>query len=132
MGIITTNRRSAANFGRQGETVTTLIYWRGRIHILLRRGGSNLQDDQSVYIPLVISSANTIGAVRKERNMLTPLPLVVQKMPIQKALTSGNGNIKFYRESTRSNLKIIPDHKNAIQVYSLFADPPPFFVTIYL
>jgi hypothetical protein len=58
--------------------------------------------------------------------MLTPLPLVVQKMPIQKALTSGNGNIKFYRESTRSNLKIIPDHKNAIQVYSLFADPPPF------
>jgi hypothetical protein len=87
-----------------------------------------LQDDHSVYIPSVISSANTIGAVRKERNMLTPLPLVVQKMPIQKALTSGNGNIKFYRESTRSNLKIIPDHKNAIQVYSLFADPPPFLL----
>ena len=85
-----------------------------------------MQDDHSVYIPSVISSANTIDAVRKERNMLTPLPLVVQKMPIQKALTSGNGNIKFYRESTRSNLKIIPDHKNAIQVYSLFADPPPF------
>jgi hypothetical protein len=27
-----------------------LIYWRGRIHILNRRGGSNLQDDYSVYI----------------------------------------------------------------------------------
>jgi hypothetical protein len=26
-------------------------------------------------------------------------------MPIQKAVTSGNGNIEFYRESTRSNLK---------------------------
>ncbi len=27
-----------------------LIYWRGRIHILNRRSGSNLQDDYSVYI----------------------------------------------------------------------------------
>jgi hypothetical protein len=26
-------------------------------------------------------------------------------MPIQKAVASGNGNIEFYRESTRSNLK---------------------------
>jgi hypothetical protein len=59
-----------------------------------------LQDDHSVYIPSVISSANTIDAVRKERNMLTPLPLVVQKMPVQKALTSGNGNIQFYIKYT--------------------------------
>jgi hypothetical protein len=53
----------------------------------------------------LISGANTIGAVIKERTILTPLPLFVQTMPIQKALTSGNGNIDFYRESTRSNLK---------------------------
>jgi hypothetical protein len=53
----------------------------------------------------LISSANTIGAVIKERNILTPLPLFIQTMPIQKAVTSGNGNIEFYRESTRSNLK---------------------------
>jgi hypothetical protein len=53
----------------------------------------------------LISSDNTIGAVIKERNILTPLPLFVQTMPIQKAVTSGNGNIKFYRESTHSNLK---------------------------
>jgi hypothetical protein len=53
----------------------------------------------------LISSANTIGAVIKERNILTPLPLFFQTMPIQKAVTSGNGNIEFYRESTRSNLK---------------------------
>jgi hypothetical protein len=26
-------------------------------------------------------------------------------MPIQKAVTSGKGNIEFYRESTRSNCK---------------------------
>jgi hypothetical protein len=52
-----------------------------------------------------ISSANTIGAVIKERNILTPLPLFVQTMPIQKAVTSGNGNIEFYRETARSNLK---------------------------
>jgi hypothetical protein len=53
----------------------------------------------------VISSANTIGAVRKERNILTPLPLFIQTMPIQKAGTSGNGYIEFYRETARSNLK---------------------------
>jgi hypothetical protein len=53
----------------------------------------------------VISSANTIGAVRKERNILTPLPLFVQTMPIQKAVTSGNGNIEYYREMAHSNLK---------------------------
>jgi hypothetical protein len=33
----------------------------------------------------LISSANTIGAVIAERNILTPLPLFVQTMPIQKA-----------------------------------------------
>jgi hypothetical protein len=53
----------------------------------------------------LISSANTIGAVRKDRNILTPLPLFVQIMPIQKAVTSGKGNIEFYRETARSNLK---------------------------
>jgi hypothetical protein len=26
------------------------VYWPGRIHILNRHGGSNLQDDYSVYI----------------------------------------------------------------------------------
>ncbi len=56
-------------------------------------------------IKKLIVGANTIGAVITERNILTPLPLFVQTMPIQKALTSGNGNIEFYRESTRSNLK---------------------------
>jgi hypothetical protein len=52
-----------------------------------------------------IVRANTIGAVITERNSLTPLPLFVQTTPIQKAVTSGNGNNTFYRESTRSNLK---------------------------
>ncbi len=48
-----------------------------------------------------IIRANTIGAVITERNILTPLPLFVQTMPIQKAVTRGNGNIEFYKESTR-------------------------------
>jgi hypothetical protein len=33
------------------------------------------------------------------------LRLFVETMPIYKAVASGNGNIEFYRESTRSNLK---------------------------
>ncbi len=31
-----------------GNNTSAPIYWRGRIHILNRRGGSNLQDDYSV------------------------------------------------------------------------------------
>jgi hypothetical protein len=52
-----------------------------------------------------IVRANTIGAVITERTILTLLLLFVQTMPIQKAVTSGNGNNAFYRESTRSNLE---------------------------
>jgi hypothetical protein len=40
----------------------------------------------------LISSANTIGAVVTERNILTPLRLFVVTMPIQKAVAEGNGN----------------------------------------
>jgi hypothetical protein len=54
--------------------------------------------------------ANTIGVVTV--SPVSPywlkfaaLRLFVVTMPIQKAVTSGKGNIKFYRESTRSNLK---------------------------
>ncbi len=53
----------------------------------------------------LIIRANTIGAVITDRNILTPLRLFVVTMPIQKAVTSGNGNIEVYGESTRSNLK---------------------------
>ncbi len=54
---------------------------------------------------MLIVSANTIGAVIRDRNNLTPLRQIVMTMPIQKAVTSGNGNIAFYRESTHSNCK---------------------------
>jgi hypothetical protein len=37
----------------------------------------------------LISSANTIGAVITERNILTPLRLFVLTLPIQKAVASG-------------------------------------------
>jgi hypothetical protein len=51
--------------------------------------------------------ANTIGDVTVSPYWLkfAALRLFVVIMPIQKAVTSGNGNIQFYRESTRSNLK---------------------------
>ncbi len=59
-------------------------------------------------IKKLIISANNIGAVIIDRNILTPLRLFVVTMPIQKAVASGNGNTEFYRESTRSNLKLPP------------------------
>jgi hypothetical protein len=54
---------------------------------------------------MLIVSANTIGAVIRDRYNLTPLRLFVMTIPIQKAVTSGNENNEFYRESTRSDLK---------------------------
>jgi hypothetical protein len=54
-------------------------------------------------IKKLIICANTVGAVITERNILTPLRLFVVTMPIQKAVASGNRNIEFYIESTRSN-----------------------------
>jgi hypothetical protein len=51
--------------------------------------------------------ANTIGVVTASPYWLkvAALRLFVVTMPIQKAVASGKGNIEFYRESTRSNLK---------------------------
>ena len=51
--------------------------------------------------------ANTIGVVTVSPYWpkFAALRLFVVIMPIQKAVTSGNGNTEFYRESTRSNLK---------------------------
>ncbi len=53
----------------------------------------------------LIISANTTGAVIRDMYNLTPLRLIVMTMPIQKAVTSGNGNNEFYREMARSNRK---------------------------
>ncbi len=57
VGIVSTNRRSAANFGQSDETSFLLRiqdehsqrrwYRRGRVYILNRHGGSNLQDEYS-------------------------------------------------------------------------------------
>jgi hypothetical protein len=43
------------------------------------------------FLKKLISSANTIGAVITERNILTPLRLFVVTMPIHKAVASGKG-----------------------------------------
>ena len=51
--------------------------------------------------------ANTIGDVTVSPYWLkfAALRLFLMIMPIQKAVTSGNGTTEFHRESTRSNLK---------------------------
>ena len=58
-------------------------------------------------IKKTIVRANTAGIVMVSPYWLklAALRLFVVTMPIQKAVASGNGNIEFYRESTRSNLK---------------------------
>jgi hypothetical protein len=51
--------------------------------------------------------AYTIGVVMVSPYWLkfAALRLFVLTMPIRKAVTSGDGNIEFYRETARSNLK---------------------------
>jgi hypothetical protein len=48
---------------------------------------------------------NTSAPFFKKVKKLAALHLFVVTMPIQKAEARGNGNIEFYRETTRSNLK---------------------------
>jgi hypothetical protein len=48
---------------------------------------------------------NTSAPIFKKVKKLSALRLVVVKIPIQKAVARGNGNIEYYRETTRSNLK---------------------------
>jgi hypothetical protein len=68
----------------------------------------------------LISSANTIGAVITERNILTPLRLFVMTMPIQKAVASG-----------KRNNPPSPQWRTEVELHAPF-QPTPFFVTIYL
>jgi hypothetical protein len=68
----------------------------------------NIQTTENVRIFWGVHLALPIGGVITERNILTPLPLFVEKMSINKAVASGNGNIEFYRETSRSNLKYPP------------------------
>jgi hypothetical protein len=76
--------------------------------------------------------AKTIGAVIKERTIFTPLPLFVLTMPIQKALTSGNRNIEFYRESTRSNFKKTPIATMADRTWITVFFPTPLIFRYHL
>jgi hypothetical protein len=48
---------------------------------------------------------NTSAPIFKKVKKLAALRLFVVTMPIEKAVTRGNGNIEFYRETTDSNLK---------------------------
>jgi hypothetical protein len=54
-----------------------------------------------------VVAANTIGVVTVSPYWLkfAALRLFVETIPIYKAVASGNGNIEFYRETTRSNFK---------------------------
>jgi hypothetical protein len=54
-----------------------------------------LQDESSINLALPIQKANwmrqSIGAVRAEKNILSPLCLFVETLPINKAVASKHG-----------------------------------------
>jgi hypothetical protein len=100
-----------------------------------------LQDEHSniggfILLRLIkksISSANTIGAVITERNILIPLPLFVMTSPINKAVASGNGN-RLFTEKWHVQIADNPQSPQ-YQIEAELLAPFPltsFFVTIYL
>ncbi len=74
-----------------------------------------------------------IGAVGAENNILSPLCLFVETMPIKKAVASGNGNSFFAQKLyvQFANKPRSPQCRSEVQLLSLFR-PTSFFVTIYL
>jgi hypothetical protein len=75
----------------------------------------------------IISSANTIGAVITERNVLTPLRLFVVTMPIQKAVASRKGN-RLFTDLLQVQIKNNPRSPQWLQKlnYLLLSDPRHF------
>jgi hypothetical protein len=74
-----------------------------------------------------------IGAVRAENNILSPLCLFVETMPIKKAGASGDGN-RFFTQKLYvqiANKLRSPQCRTEVQLLSPF-QPISFFVTIYL
>ncbi len=64
-------------------------------------------DFNHVYVFTLFSCRLLAELTKKGRpcKKLATLPLFVETMPIYKAVATGNGNNKFYRETTRSNCK---------------------------
>jgi hypothetical protein len=56
-----------------------------------------------MYLHFIFSSP--IGGGGEALQKFATLRLFVETMPIYKAVASGNENIEYYRETTRSNLK---------------------------
>jgi hypothetical protein len=59
-----------------------------------------------MFLHFIFSSP--IGGAQKGEALqkFATICLFVETMPIYKDVASGNGNIEFYRETTRSNLKL--------------------------
>jgi hypothetical protein len=80
--------------------VLTLI-----INFLIRQCNVNRIIILQIRSTSPIQDKNTSTPIFMKVKKLAALRLFVVTMPIQKAVASGNGNIEFYRETTRSNLK---------------------------
>ena len=74
-----------------------------------------------------------IGAVRAKNNILSPLRLFVETMPIIKAVASGNGNRFFRGKRHVQNANTPRSPQSYTNAQRLLASQPTlFFVTIYL
>jgi hypothetical protein len=72
-----------------------------RIVILQIRSATPIQDMNICICANILALTYPFRHYKK----FATLRLFVETMPIYKAVASGNGNIEFYRETTRSNLK---------------------------
>ncbi len=105
--------------------------------VWIRQGGSNLQDESSINLALPIQKANwmrqSIGAVRAEKNILSPLCLFVETLPINKAVASKHGkriltqewHVQIANKRRSSQCRTIAELLSS-------SWPTSFFITIYL
>ncbi len=95
------------------SVITTLIVLARIIDFLIRRCNVNrivilqIRSATPIYSRYEYVAASTIGIVTVSPYWLkfAVLRLFVETIPIYKAVASGNGIIKFYRETARSNFK---------------------------
>ena len=103
MGIVTTNRRSGVKMFL--SVITAPIVLAHIINFLIRRWHVNRIFILQIRSATPIQDMNTSAPIYKKVKKLAALHLTVMTMPIQKAVTSGNRNNEFYRETARSNRK---------------------------
>ncbi len=105
-----------------------LIYWRWRIHILNRRGGSNLQDVYSVYMPSPNQKVNYLRQYYNGVEHFDPASPIRRDNAYSKSCSKRKRKYWVLHRKYTFKLKITTDRHNGRQnlIYCLLPVPRHF------